>query len=157
MPGEADGDGDRVFWTWSFTRAFMVESIGIPFEGTILWADFPATAAVGADTSALGDPVFEDGDGNAINGVTLSVAHQSGDCAWNDATNIISFNGTSECVLEVSARGMRGQREQSALFRVTPDIGGFTLAWTGYGSGGNSATYGAVPLRWWMPRRQPRC
>ena len=37
---------------------------------------------------------------------------------------------------------MRGQREQTALFRVIPDIGGFTLAWTGYGSGGNSATYG---------------
>ena len=76
MPSQADGDGSG-FLDVVVHKSVQVDGLG-PLEGTILWADFPTTAEVGADTSALGDPVFEDGDGNAINGVTLSVSINPG-------------------------------------------------------------------------------
>ena len=126
-------------------KSLMVSRLGT--YGDILWSAFPATAQVGVDTAALADAVVNDGDGSAITDTSLvvTVAYESGDCAWDAQNKTLSFTDTTECVISVSASGVRGLGEKTQEFRVTPDIGSLTLTWTGYadiGSGANVAVYG---------------
>ena len=113
--------------------------------GTIVWSDFPTSAVVGTPTARLGDPSFVGGDANPVAGVSLSVKHATGSCAWDDNRKIITFTEINECVLEVTAIGERGYEKKSTLFRVTTGLGTFTLTWNGY-IGGNRVTYGPTVL-----------
>ena len=95
---------------------------------------FPAAAVVGVDSAPIATPTVLDADGNNVtdSNLTVTVAHKSGDCAWDSSTRTVSFAGTAECVMEVSATGVRGHGEYSKEFKTTPTPGTLGLAWTGY-------------------------
>ena len=108
----------------------------------IVWG-FPGTATVGVDSSPIGAPRVLDGGGNNVtdSNLAVTVAHKSGDCAWDGTNRVISFSGTTECVMEVTAVGVRGHAEYSKEFTVTPGEGDMGLTWDGY-TGGNVAVFG---------------
>ena len=120
-------------------KNFPVDPVG-PLTG-IVWSDFPTSAVVGVTTAALADPVVQDGEGS-VSGATIAINVISGDCSYN-ADKTLSFTDESECVVEVSASGVRGYADYEKQFRVTPQSGSFTLAWDGYANS-NGATFGAA-------------
>ena len=108
----------------------------------IVW-NFPETAIVGVDTPAIDAPVVKDADGNDVtdSNLAVTVAQKSGDCAWDGSARTVSFSGTTECIVEVSASGVRGYAGYSKEFEVTPGEGDMGLTWDGYGNN-NVATFG---------------
>ena len=59
------------------------------------------------------------------------IVRESGDCAWDDNTNTLSFSGTTECVLTVMAT-KAGYKPLSRNFSIIP-LGVFTsLNWTAF-------------------------
>ena len=133
-------------------RSIPVDELA-ELTGTISWSDFDAldstvaTAQVGG-TSVLGAPQVQamDGDGTPVTSLTLSIEYTAGDCAYSfDGTNHnIEFTGVAECVITISTESpsVRGVEKIVEEFRYTPPLGSFTLNWTGYASGANSAEYG---------------
>ena len=107
----------------------------------IAWS-FPDTAVVGTDTAAIDAPVVKDADGNDVTdaGLTVTIAHSSGDCAYDGSTSVLSFSDLTECVVSISASGVRGYAEYNKDFSVTPTEGDMGLTWNGYTG---SATFGA--------------
>ena len=107
----------------------------------IAWS-FPGTAVVGTDTAAIDAPVVKDADGNDVTdaGLTVTIAHSSGDCAYDGSTSVLSFSDLTECVVSISASGVRGYAEYNKDFSVTPTEGDMGLTWNGYTG---SATFGA--------------
>ena len=108
----------------------------------IVW-NFPDTAVVGVDSAAIDAPVVKDADGNDVtdSNLAVTVARKSGDCAWDNSNSVVSFSGTAECVVEVTASGVRGYADYAKEFAVTPTEGDMTLVWDGYANN-NVATFG---------------
>ena len=134
LTATADGYLDRVI-----ERMVPVDA-PVNFGG-IVWGDFPTTATVGVDTSALGLPEVQDAEGTALAGATIAIA-TTDNCAWDSDGRLLSFMEGGECVATVTA-SQRGYTDFSAEFRVTPTDAAFTLSWDGYTANGNAATYGA--------------
>ena len=109
--------------------------------GGIVWGDFPATATVAVDTAALAAPEVQDGDGNALEGAMVAIT-TTDNCAWDGDGKILSFVAGGECVVSVTASGIRGYADRVQEFRVTPADAAFTLSWDGYANS-NATTYGA--------------
>ena len=101
----------------------------------IVW-NFPDTAVVGVDSAPIAAPTVLDGDGNTVtdSNLVVSVAHKSGDCTYNSSARTLSFGDIGECVMEVSASGVRGYTGYAEEFAATPTSGTLGLTWTGYAS-----------------------
>ena len=112
----------------------------------IVW-NFPSAAVVGTDSSAIAAPVVTDANGGTVTDANLSVTigQVSGDCSYNQGTRVLSFVDTTECVVSISASGIRGYREYVKEFRVTPSAGDMQLTWTGYAGGDTLFFGGAAP------------
>ena len=82
-------------------------------ENDITWSDWPGTATVGVNTSALGAPA------SAGSGTIGEIQTTSGDCYYNSNTRVLSFAGTTPCVVSVSV-SLRGYSDHSQTFTVTP-------------------------------------
>ena len=96
----------------------------------LAWSDFPQSATVGVDTSALGDPA------STPAAESYAVTHQAGACSWDNTTKIISFTGTSNCVLRVRAVKTE-YTDKEKDFTVTPQAGTFTsIEWSAFPSTG---------------------
>ena len=79
---------------------------------SILWEAFPSAAVQGTPTSALSSPV------SSPPADDYTITRKSGGCAWDDNTNILSFSGTVECILTVTA-AKSGYQSKSEDFSVT--------------------------------------
>ena len=123
--------------------------------GDIVWSDFPSTALVGVPTGTLAAPQIRDLGGNLVSDSTLvvTISHTAGECAWDGINNILSFSGLNECILSVTASGLRGHNQYEKMFRVTPDKGSLNLSWAGYGT--NVAVFGADPPSLELPATNP--
>ena len=96
----------------------------------LTWSDFPSSATVGVDTSALGAPVSTPAADD------YAISRQSGDCSWDNSGKILSFTGTSACVIRVRAT-KTGYTAKDKDFTVTPQGGTFTsIEWSGFPSSG---------------------
>ena len=94
----------------------------------ITWPTFPGTATVNVDSAALGNPASNPTAENYI------IARQSGDCTWSEATRQLSFTGTTECVIGVTAQ-KTGYTDKTQTFRVTPGLSAITITgWGAYGT-----------------------
>ena len=80
---------------------------------SILWDAFPSSAVQGTLTAALSSPV------SSPPADTYAISVKSGDCAWDDATDILSFSGVTPCVLTVTAN-KSGFQSKAKDFSVTP-------------------------------------
>ena len=101
----------------------------------IVWT-LPIDGLVGVDTTAIDAPVVKDADGNDVSDSSLVVAvnHISGDCSYDDSSRVLSFADATECILSVSASGVRGHAEYVKEFKTTPTPGALGLTWAGYTS-----------------------
>ena len=74
---------------------------------SIDWTAFPSSATVGATTGAIANPTSVPAAGS------YDIANQSGDCSWSSQARTLSFTGTTECVIRVTARkdGLYTQNE----------------------------------------------
>ena len=72
-------------------------SVSLPWEvfTSITWPTFPTSSAQ-QDTPVTGitDPVSVPAAAGSYN----TVVRKSGDCTWTDATDTLSFSGTTECI-----------------------------------------------------------
>ena len=78
--------------------------IGTGEFSSLVWSSFPSQAKVGVPAtlaSPVSVPAADD----------YTIAHQSGSCAWDNSGKVLSFSGTGDCVLTVSAAktGIHGQ------------------------------------------------
>ena len=79
---------------------------------SILWEAFPSSAEVGTPTAALASPT------SSPPADTYTIVKKSGGCAWDDATDILSFTDITECILTVTAE-KTGYQSKSKDFSVT--------------------------------------
>ena len=112
----------------------VVNVLGLSELSTIEWSDFPAVVSVGIPTSALDVPIARGITGHTVvdSNLTFRYENTSGGCSFDSTTNILYFFEESECVITVTAIGMRGYQEQNMSFRVSPGKGDLGLTWTGY-------------------------
>ena len=107
-------------------------TIGNGEFSSLVWTSFPASAKVGVPatlTSPVSVPAADD----------YTIAHESGSCAWNNTSKELSFSGTGDCVLSVSA-AKTGYTAKEENFTVTVAEGTFSsITWTDFPS---SATIG---------------
>ena len=107
-------------------------TIGNGEFSSLVWTSFPASAKVGVAatlTSPVSVPAADD----------YTIAHESGSCAWNNTSKELSFSGTGDCVLSVSA-AKTGYTAKEENFTVTVAEGTFgSITWTDFPS---SATIG---------------
>ena len=116
----------------------------------------PETVVVGVPTSALGEPVAKQADGDYSGALGFSYEAE-GDCAI-DGSRVISFTDATECVITVVANpATRGEASFSKDFAFTPGMGSFQLTWGGYASGANTATFGDDAVAADAPVTTPNC
>ena len=112
-----------------FSKDFSIT----PSAGTIqslAWTAFPSSGVVGTAITAIADPV------SVPSANSYDIAKKSGDCAWDDVNNDLSFTNTTECVLTVTTT-KTGFNPFSKDFRLTPTAGTIqSLAWTAFPSSG---------------------
>ena len=91
--------------------------VGQGIFAAITWSSFPGSATVGepvdlSSNQPTSNPVAEN----------YLITVESGSCAYDDTSDILSFTGTTECVVEVTASKAH-YANKSATFRVTPEKG----------------------------------
>ena len=105
-PGTAAVAGDTCEVTaianangYAEARATAVELTVKTGFTSIAWNSFPTSATVGVsvDLSAAADGATSTPDFDRA-----SVVVDSGDCTWNDNTDVLSFTGTTECVVTLT-------------------------------------------------------
>ena len=79
---------------------------------SIVWDAFPSSAVQGTPTAALSSPT------SSPPADTYAITKKSGDCAWDDATDILSFSGITPCILTVTAE-KTGYQSKAKDFSVT--------------------------------------
>ena len=89
---------------------------------SLVWTAFPASAAVGTPASSLAAPV------SVPAADEYAIVKSSGDCTWDNSGSTLTFQGTTECVLTVTAT-KTGYTSKEASFRVTPQAGTFSILW----------------------------
>ena len=92
------------------TQTYTVVVQGI--FSSIVWDAFPSSAVQGTPTAALSSPV------SSPPADTYAISVKSGDCAWDDTTDILSFSGVTPCVLTVTA-DKTGYQSKAKDFSVT--------------------------------------
>ena len=89
---------------------------------SLVWTAFPSTATVGTPASSLAAPVSTPAADE------YAIVKSSGDCSWDNSGSTLTFQGTTECVLTVTAT-KTGYTSKEATFRVTPLAGTFSILW----------------------------
>ena len=110
----------------------------------VVW-NFPTSAVVGVDSGVVAPPVVQDSAGANVTDSDLSVmfSHVSGDCSYDTDTAVLSFTDTTECVVSVTASGVRSYGDYTEEFSVTPTEGNLQLSWTGYANS-NVGVFGSA-------------
>ena len=95
----------------SKSKEFSITPLGI--LTAINWPDFPASARKDSSFSGLSDPV------SVPAADSYTIVRKSGDCTWSGPGNTLTFTGSVECVLTVTAV-KTGYATKSKDFRLTP-------------------------------------
>ena len=95
---------------------------------SLTWASFPAAARFGRNQTLNTSPVAIPAADN------YTIANQSGPCAWNNTSKELSFTGTGDCILQVTANKINYD-PKTERFTVTVGLGAFaSIAWSAFPS-----------------------